>query len=81
MMPAFWLSGKVLFSGAGDLRFESQAGQIEHSVANGLPPLRHFFERSELCCLGAAMTRKRTPPTRYTLRCIQQDNERFDLNV
>ena len=81
MMPAFWLSGNVLLSGAGDLRFKSQAGQIELSAANGLPPLRHFFERSELCCLGVAMTRKWTPPTRYTLRCTQQDNERFDLNV
>ena len=25
---------------------KSWAGQIEHSVANDLPPLRHFFERS-----------------------------------
>ena len=28
-----------------DLRFEFRAGQIGHSVANGSPPLQHFFER------------------------------------
>ena len=26
------------------LRFKSGAGQIRHSVANGSPPLQHFFE-------------------------------------
>ena len=36
----------VFVSGAGGLRFKSRAGQIGHSVANGSPPLRHFFERS-----------------------------------
>ena len=30
-------------SQAGGMRFDSQAGQIEH---DGLPPLRHFLERS-----------------------------------
>ena len=39
-------SGNAFVSGAGGLRFKSQAGQIGHSVANGSPPLRHFFERS-----------------------------------
>ena len=29
--------------GAGGVRFEFQVGQIRHSVANGLPPLRRFF--------------------------------------
>ena len=29
----------------GGLRFKSLAGQVERSIANGLPPLRHFFER------------------------------------
>ena len=33
-------------SEAGGLRFKFWAGQIGHSVANGLPLLRHFFERS-----------------------------------
>ena len=41
-----WSSGNAFVSGAGGLRFKSQAGQIGHSVANGSPPLRHFFERS-----------------------------------
>ena len=31
---------------AGGLRFKPRAGQIEHSVANGLPPLEHFFKRN-----------------------------------
>ena len=33
-------------SGAEGLRFESRAGQIEHSVANSSPPLRYVLERS-----------------------------------
>ena len=28
---------------AGGLGFDSRAGQIGHSVANGSPPLRRFF--------------------------------------
>ena len=28
------------------MRFKSPAGQIEHSVANDVPQLQHFFERS-----------------------------------
>ena len=35
-----------LFLGAGYLRFKSRAFQIGHTVANGFPPLRHFFERN-----------------------------------
>ena len=27
-----------------------QAGQIGYSVANGLPPLRHFFESTSVAC-------------------------------
>ena len=44
--PASWSSGNAFVSGAGGLRFKSRANQIGHSVANGSPPLRHFFERS-----------------------------------
>ena len=62
--PASWSSGDGFVSGAGGLRFKSRAGQIGHSVANGLPPLRHFFER---ICVA---TRRWAPPTRYTLQCI-----------
>ena len=46
IQPASWSSGNAFVSGVGGLRFKSQAGQIGHSVANGSPPLRHFFERS-----------------------------------
>ena len=41
---ASWSTSYVFVSGAGDLRFKSRAGRIEHSTANGSPPLRHFFE-------------------------------------
>ena len=39
-------SGNTFVSGAGGLRFKSLASQTERNVANGSPPLRHFFERS-----------------------------------
>ena len=41
-----WSSGNAFVSGAGGLRLKSWAGQIEHRVANCLPRLRLFFERS-----------------------------------
>ena len=48
-------SGNNAFvSVAGGLRFKSRAGQIGHSVANGSPLLRHFFERS---CVARAQFR------------------------
>ena len=37
-----WSSGNAFVSGAVGLRLKSQAGKIEHSAANGSPPLRHF---------------------------------------
>ena len=39
---------------AGGLGFDSQVGQIGHSVVNGSPPLQRFFE---LCCPGAKLRR------------------------
>ena len=45
-VPASWSSGNAFVSGTGSRRVKSRAGQIGHSVANGSPPLRHFFERS-----------------------------------
>ena len=41
-------SGNTFVSGAGDLRFKSQVGQIGHNVANSSPPLGHFFEGAGL---------------------------------
>ena len=41
-------SGNVFLSGPGGLRFKSWASQISRKVANGLSPLRHFFERAPL---------------------------------
>ena len=46
LLPANWLSDNAFVYGSGRLRFKSRAGQIGHSVANGSPPLRYFFERS-----------------------------------
>ena len=42
-LPVRWSSGNAYVSGAGGLRFKSRVRQIEHSVANGLPQLRHFL--------------------------------------
>ena len=41
-----WSNANALLSGAGGQKFKSRTGQIEHSVANGSPPLRYFFEKS-----------------------------------
>ena len=49
-----WSSSNAFVSEAGGLRFKSRAGQIEHSVANGSPPLRLFFESS---CVARAQRR------------------------
>ena len=46
--PACWLSGNAFVFGERSLTFKSQDGQIGHSVANDLPPLQHFFERSRV---------------------------------
>ena len=50
--------------GARVLGFDSQAGQIEHSVANDSPPLQKFF--------GTVLARRSAaemgPATRHTLR-------------
>ena len=43
---ASWSSGHAFVSGAGGPWFKSRAAQIGQSVANALPSLRHFFERS-----------------------------------
>ena len=43
--PAIWSSGNAFVTETGGLRFKSRAGQIGHSVANGLPQLQHCFER------------------------------------
>ena len=44
--PASCSSGNSFVSGAEGLGFKFWAGQIEHSVTNGSPPLRHYFKRS-----------------------------------
>ena len=41
-----WSSSKTFVSVARGLRFESRAVQIGHSVANGSPQLRYYFEKS-----------------------------------
>ena len=59
-LTASWWSGNAFVSGAGDLRFKSQAGQIEHSVASSSPLLQHFLEKSCVARMG--------PQTHYMLR-------------
>ena len=43
----------------------TQAGQIERSVANGLPPLVHFFGRS--CVAHRRDDMEMAPQTQHTL--------------
>ena len=43
---ACWSSGNAFVAGAEGLRFKSRAEQIGHSVANRMPSLHHFFEKS-----------------------------------
>ena len=47
-----WSSSNAFVSGAEGLRFKSEAGQIQHNVVNGSPPLRHLIFRKKLCCRG-----------------------------
>ena len=66
--PENWSSGHVFIAGAVDLRFKT--GQIGHTAVNGLPPLRHFFERSYV--LPGRNESEIAPES--SLQC----NERFD---
>ena len=77
LIPASWSSGNVFVSGAGSMRFQSQASQIGHSASNGLPPLRHFFERS---CVARAQWRG-DGPCKLAIRfgLIHEYDERFDF--
>ena len=59
-----YLSCEDIAIGAGSLWFESRVGQIEHSVANGSPPLRCFFR----AVLPRHLVAEMGPATRYTLR-------------
>ena len=43
-----WSSGNAFVTGAGGQKFKSRAGQFGNNIANGSPPLRHFFLK-KLC--------------------------------
>ena len=45
---ASWPSSNAFVSGSGGQRFKSRAGKIGHGVANSLPHLRHFFQKSSV---------------------------------
>ena len=64
---ADWCNGNIAY-GVGGLRFDSRAGQIRHSVADGSPPLRFSLE------FKAASLRRYAaeigPASRYMLRRI-----------
>ena len=67
----------MFVSGAGGLRFKSRTGQIGYSVANGSPPLRHFFERS---CVARGNDAEMGPANLlHAAACYSEYNERFDL--
>ena len=67
-----WSSGNAFVSGVGGLWFKSRVRQIGHSVANGSPPPRHFFESSSVAVavFESAMTRKWASPIHFTLQRI-----------
>ena len=70
----------MFVSGLGGLRFKSQAGQIEHSVANSLPQLQHFLKR--ICVACRRNDSEMGPATGYTLwrnTTYSKYNERFNL--
>ena len=84
--PENWSSGHVFVAGAVDLRFKTlgskstqdsnlrfKTGQIGHTAVNGLPSLRHFFERSYV--LPGRNKAEIAPES--SLQC----NERFDLRL
>ena len=57
-LPTSWSSGNALGFEEGD-EFKSRIGQIGHSVANGWPSLRHFFE--ERSCVASVQYRGNGP--------------------
>ena len=68
---------KVVAIDVEGLRFNSQAGQIGHSVANGSLPLRRFF--------GAALSRVKprgqAPPLATTLQYYSEFNETSAVKI
>ena len=77
--PASWSSGNAFVSGAGGRRFKSRAGQFEHSVANGSPPLQHFFEKS---CVARRRNDAEMDPANslHASAYYREYNERFDFD-
>ena len=73
---ASWMSGKAFVSGAVGPKFKSRADRIEHSVANGLPPLRHFLKRRCVSGDDAEMGPKNSSHAWTQYRGY---NEKFDL--
>ena len=62
---------------AEGLGFNSQAGQIGHSVANGSPPMRRFFGAN-----AQALTRGvGAPPLAATLRLYIKLNETSMMKI
>ena len=60
------MCSNAFVSGAAGLRFKSRACQTDTVVANGSPPLQHFFKGSYVAT--DAMACGWAPQTRYTLR-------------
>ena len=74
-------NGSVCVFGSRGMRFKYQAGQIGHSVANGLPPRRHFFEKSYVAwaqCHGDGIHKL---VARFSVLQRILYNERFNLEI
>ena len=61
-----WSSTNAFDFGVGGLRFKFPANQIELSVANGSPPLQHFFRRT--CVAFKHNEAEIGPATHYMFR-------------
>ena len=61
----------------GGLRFKTRADLIGHSVAKGLPPLRHFFERS--CVEGCNDAEMDPENSLHDSGFCSEYNQRFNL--
>ena len=78
MQRIFWHDINAFVFRTVGLRFKSRAGQIGNSVANGSPPLWHFFEGS---CVARRCSDVEMGPANslYTSALCSEYNERFDL--
>ena len=71
------LAGDAFVSVAGGLRFKSLASHDGHSVANGWPPLQHFFKGS---CVEREFNNADTGPETHNTLLRNTANKIKDLS-